>query len=183
MYYSGKLVIIGILAVAVASAAASWWFRYAATHRAAQFWGPETARLIRDAPTVELYQSKPPATFTPLSRIDDFLERADARDVSNAPGLTHLRNALLEDRSYRWPPRPMQPVQRWPWLLSFRNERQNEAAVLVFSPDWQYVGRLGRKEVVSCQPIADGLAEMLGELAPAGEANAIAPPAPAANSR
>jgi hypothetical protein len=55
MYYSGKLVIIGILAVAVASAAASWWFRYAATHRAAQYWGPETARLIRDAPTVELY--------------------------------------------------------------------------------------------------------------------------------
>jgi hypothetical protein len=49
MRNSGKLLIFGILTVAVLLAGASWWFRYIATHRAARFWGPEAVRLIRDA--------------------------------------------------------------------------------------------------------------------------------------
>ena len=49
MQLSGKLVIIGIVGVALAGAGAGWWFRYNATHRAAEFWGPQAVRLIRDA--------------------------------------------------------------------------------------------------------------------------------------
>lgn len=170
MKASGKLVIIGILTVALASAAASWWFRYAATHRAAEFWGPRTAELIRDAPIVELYQLTPPAAFAQSSsRTAWFLDSADARDVSSAPGLIHLRNALLEDRSYRWPPQPMHSEHRCRWVLLFRGEPQSEAAMLLFSPEWKHVRTPERNEILSCQPIADGLAKMLGELAPAGE--------------
>ena len=38
---SGKLVIIGIRGGRPAGGGASWWFRYNATHRAAEFWGPK----------------------------------------------------------------------------------------------------------------------------------------------
>jgi hypothetical protein len=168
MHSSGKLVIIGIVTVALAAAAASWWFRYAATHRAADFWGPHTTRLIRDAPTVELFQFAPPTKLAPSSSgAAALLGDATARDLSRAPGLIHLRNALLEDRSYRWPPQPMRPNDRWQWALRFRARPSDDAAILFFSPDWTSVGTPGRNEILSCQPIAAGLTEMLGEFAPA----------------
>ena len=44
---SGKLIILGILAVALLAAGISWVFRYNATHHAAGFWGSKAARLIR----------------------------------------------------------------------------------------------------------------------------------------
>jgi hypothetical protein len=164
---SGKLVIIGILTVALASAGISWWFRYNATSQAARFWGPQTARLIRDAPTVELYQwsSVPTAAFqTGFSQT--YLGRANGRDISKAAGLTHLRNALLEDRSYQWPAEPAIPGS-WGWVLVFRNERRN-TAILFFARDWKYVSSFDH-DLLSCEPIADGLTEMLGELAPSDE--------------
>src|SRR5688572_29599931 len=84
MKISGKLVIVAILAFALAAAGASWWFRYNATHRAAKFWGPDDARRIRDAPFVELYYIN-----------DDPDALSTIREISKAPGLTHLRHALL----------------------------------------------------------------------------------------
>jgi hypothetical protein len=168
MQSSGKLVILGILTVALASAAASWWFRYKATSQAVKFWGPTSARLIRDAPKVELYRwSSLPASAFRSSFSRSYLESANGRDLSNTPGLTHLRNALLEDRSYRWPAEPMTP-DGWGWVLVFREVAPGKAAILFFSRDWKFVGRPGG-DLLSCEPIADGLAEMLGELAPTGE--------------
>ena len=49
----GKLLILVILGVALVMAGFSWWFRYNATHRAANFWGHVVAHAIRDAPQVE----------------------------------------------------------------------------------------------------------------------------------
>ena len=170
MHSSGKLVIFGIVAIAIASAAVSWWFRYSTTHRAAEFWGPQTARLIRDAPIVKLYQMNPPTQSRQSSRdAVDFLNSTSGRDVSKTPGLTHLRKALLEDRSYRWPAQPIRPGDRRQWALRFAESPSGEGLILWFSPDWQYVRSAEREKIVSCEPIADGLAEMLGELAPAAE--------------
>jgi hypothetical protein len=168
MNVSGKLTIIAILALALAAAGASWWFRYSATHRAATFWGPETSRLIRDATLVEFYQLMPSGqTEIELEELLRFLDAPfDARDVSSMRGLTHLRNALLEDRSYIWPPVPRTPKDQWRWVLVFRDEPGHSTAVLAFSPEWRLVtnckNELGKN--VSCEPIAAGLGEMLGEL-------------------
>ncbi len=168
MSSSGKLVIIGILAVALVSAGASWWFRYAATHRAAKFWGPETVRLIRDAPAVDLSRLSPPGRLSPARTKFGGVDSFESKGVSNAPGLIHLRHALLEDQSFHWPPEPMLHTHQWAWILSFSSDRHDEAVSLIFSPDWKYVSRLGEDEILSSRPIADGLAKMLGELAPAG---------------
>src|SRR5438270_10988443 len=90
-YVSGKLVIIGVVTVSLIGAVASWLFRYNATHRAAKFWGPEAAVLIRDAPHVTVKRRPLTGNFF-----------ANEVDVSHARGLVHLRNALLEDQDFDW---------------------------------------------------------------------------------
>jgi hypothetical protein len=151
---SGKLVIIGVLGVAVVGAGASWWFRYNATHRAAEFWGPQAVRLIRDAPQVTLrrLRSKP-------SEID----------ISNAHGITHLRNALLENRSYDWPRlenslRSQVSMPRW--ALIFSDPSSNENIAIQFSDDCglaELVSDNARGWAISCSPIKAGLSQVFRE--------------------
>jgi hypothetical protein len=154
MQLSGKLVIIGIVGVALAGAGAGWWFRYNATHRAAEFWGPQAVRLIRDAPQVKLQhrESKP-------SEID----------ISNAHGITHLRNALLENRSFDWP-RPETSVRSQiampRWALIFSDPSTHENIAIEFSDDCglaELVSDDARGRAISCSPIKAGLSQVFRE--------------------
>ena len=162
---SGKLVIIVIVTVAFCAAAISWYFRYNATHRVAEFWGPETVRLIRDAPSVEAFNASAPII---IPRGDGagtggFIDTSETRDVSSAHGLVHLRNALLEDHNFAWPPSANSPDVQWKRGLIFRDKGLGNIAILVFSPDLKLVSVLGSKEMLSCAPIAAGLGEMFTE--------------------
>lgn len=148
---SGKRLILGVLAIGLAAAAASWWFRYSATHRAAQFWGPQAAELLRDAPHVTL--------------------RTDAStdvpgDISNAKGLTHLRAALLEDASYDWSAAGPADTN-WSNSLVFETSEGAEPRVVVmFSPDFNWTANgSAAKHAVSTSPIAKGLQEFFAEQA------------------
>lgn len=162
---SGKLVIIGILAIALAAAATSWWFRYSATSQVVKLWGPNTVRLIRDAPIVELYQLTSATEPPPPHQSFRGPVLADRHDISTARGLTHLRNALLEDRSYRWTESVPTAGVQWNRALLFRSSRAGDDALLCFSSDWKYVrSEVPAFVVVSCEPIAGGLATMFNEL-------------------
>jgi hypothetical protein len=165
MQSSGKLVIFGIVSIALAAAGTSWWFRYSATHRAAQYWGPKTARLIRDAPIVKLYQlQSAKGLFLPLADIDTQLDIGKYRDVSNARGISNLRNALLEDRSYEWPAIPREPDAYWRWALQFEDAHSSDHAVVLVGPDCDYVTALQTEQKLSSRPILDGLHKMFDEL-------------------
>ena len=170
---SGKLVIVGIVTVAVCAAAISWYFRYNATHRAAEFWGPETVRLIRDASIVEVFNASTPITIPrdDAAGTGGFIDTSETRDVSTAHGLVHLRNALLEDHNFAWPASPSSPNVQWKRGLIFRDKGPGNVAILLFSPDLKLVSVVGSKEMLSCAPIAAGLGEMFAEfssdLAPA----------------
>jgi hypothetical protein len=160
VWNSGKLLILGIVAAAALLAGAGWWFRYNATHRAAAFWGPEATVLIRDAPRI-VYRNL--QSFPPDSE----------HEVSSARGLTHLRNALIEDRSFDWPA-SSQPLATKPArLLEFRSgsEATDPTLLLYFSPDLDWVAVASsdgaEQRTVSCRPIAKGLAEMFEEFAEA----------------
>ncbi len=169
MQVSGKLVILTILAVAIPGAGASWWFRYSATHHAAKFWGPEAARLIRDAKQVELLKLAP-SMSTEAGQNEVKLHGEVylielRRDASAAPGLTHLRNALLLDRSYEFnavfePPRS----HRWRWALTFPFREAQKSATLLFD-DRCFIICLEGNGVASCRPIAEGLSEVFAEIA------------------
>ena len=164
---SGKLLILGVFAVALAAAAASWWFRYAATHRAAQFWGPTAARLIRDAPRVSLRSDE-------LSAGGD--HSADLpRNLSSTPGLTHLRTALLEDRSYDWT--AAGPADsNWSSSLVFEEtEGAEPRVVILFSPDFHWAANGSADDpaanAVATGPIlAKGLQVFFAEQSPVARA-------------
>jgi hypothetical protein len=160
---SGKLLIVGVLAIGVAAAAASWWFRYSATHHAAQFWGPQAAALIRDAPHVTLRSDTPSADGSSGDVADV------PRDISSAKGLTHLRTALQEDASFDWTAAGP-PDTNWSNSLVFAaSEGAAPRAVVMFSPDfsWAADGSAAEpaKHAVSTAPIAKGLKEFFAEQA------------------
>jgi hypothetical protein len=163
--FSGKLVIAGIVSVAFCAAAVSWWFRYNATHNAVKFWGPEAATLIRDAPVVSIYHggnfSDPnePAMLKKVATTES--------DISNAPGLTHLRNALLEDHNFDWTTVVKAPLQTpAQWGLMFADPKAGKSTTVWLSDDFRSISRPGETDMqsVSVDPVmAKGLREMFAE--------------------
>jgi hypothetical protein len=130
---SGKRLILGVVAACLVAAAASWWFRYSATHRAAEFWGPQAVALIRDAPHVTLRSDAPSADGEGTAEADV------PRDISQAKGLTHLRNALLEDASYDWTATAPAGTDNANSLVFATVEGGEPRAVVLFSPDFRWV--------------------------------------------
>ena len=168
---SGKLLITGILAVAFVAAGTSWWFRYSATHRAATFWGPAAA-VVRDARMVELWLPANPHENIRSASLA--VNNSDLHDISSAHGLVHLRNALLEDHSFNWPPAKITPDVEWTQGLRFLDG--STGVLVMFSSDFKFVRMANGEEMLSCEPIATGLREMFAEFS--GIAT-IAPPGPA----
>jgi hypothetical protein len=166
MQVSGKLVIIGIVGLALAAAGASWWFRYSATHRAAQFWGPEGARLIRDAPTV--YLVKLPVSEPPHSLVGPV---GVAYNISKARGLLHLRNALLEDRSFDWTRLGTGKTSNGnflgQWELLFCDDKSAERFNILFTADCRCAAIRAEdfdpQWTISTEPIAAGLHTIFDE--------------------
>ncbi len=164
MQLSGKLVVSSIVTIAILLAGASWWFRYNATHRAVEFWGADVASRIRDAKKVSLTQvSRDSQGFKLVSY---------TRDVSAAPGLTHLRTALLEDKSFEWPSVEIANCTPWGnstpygWELDFFGESQPHVHIYFsVDPKFAYNFISGRKcRRVSCAPISKGLLEVFTEM-------------------
>jgi hypothetical protein len=194
---SGKLVIIAIFVAAVSAAAASWLFRYNATHRAAEFWGPEAAQLIRDAPDVKLFK-EPTAPTDSLgvdlsntdaigAAIEDRINKS-AVDVSRAPGLLHLRNALLDDSSFVWPPGEVNPssdtTEIGYWWLSFSDGKSGKSTTIWFSEDCRQALQLMPKPnrpgefvstPISTKPISAGLQKVFAEMSTAQPHTPTAP--------
>lgn len=203
---SGKWVILGILALAFVAASGSWWFRYNATHRAVEFWGPQAARLIRDAPRVDFFSLRneeagsPSITASIPLKSDRTLYGYDQRIISKAHGLAHLRNALLEDRSFNWPAEVPSSDPPWRWALIFwrapdritspngpsliqkamdemRDKKQSVMACILFTVDCAQatVVEPAIGKAISCEPIAAGLREMFAEFAATNDGESAAP--------
>jgi hypothetical protein len=130
---SGKRLILAVVAIALLAASASWWFRYSATHRSAQFWGPQAGTLIRDAKHVTL-RSDAPSTDA-----EGGAEADVPRDITGAKGLTHLRNALLEDANYLWDSAAKADTNWSNSLVFAAADGAEPRAVVLFSPDFKWV--------------------------------------------
>jgi hypothetical protein len=191
---SGKLLIVGIVIVALGAAATSWYFRYIATHHAARFWG-SSAILIRDAPQVTL-SSWPNKTAPNAANNSDAAASSAARqdfDVSEAHGLTHLRNALLEDFNFAWPGLKDEPIAAddfhdWTWILEFRDPKSRKFVAIQFTQDCTLAARVlpaeehgsGKAIAVPTAPaMAKGLREMFAEFTAAAAKQSAEIPAAA----
>ena len=107
---SGRWLTLAIGVICIALALVALWRRSRDTSRIREFWGANNARLIQHAPKVALRVENDKETVTSdAPSLDD--GRA-WRDISQAPGLVHLRATLVDDRYFRWPARKATDQER-----------------------------------------------------------------------
>lgn len=165
---AGKWIVIGVFGLALVGAVGSWLFRYYATHQAARFWGAKSAVLIRDAPQVDFYfLVNGEATLNDADLLEKLTQPGVCSkvDVSRGRGIVHLRNALLEDRSFDWQMTPAAPPPAG-WMLRFSDPTTKDEAWIAFATGSNFCRLLGADqdaEIVSCEPIARGLTEVFNE--------------------
>ena len=152
----GTAVVVGLLLLAVGSAAFAIWFQWRQTRRCLGFYGADAARRVQTANHVELWR----LAWDERRRRPVVAERLD---VSRAGGLVHLRRGLVEDANFTWDDdrgrAARLPEGAWDEALAFFDPAADApAAVLAFDLDTPaaitVVGRAGR---VNLGKIAGGL--------------------------
>jgi hypothetical protein len=134
----GKLVVALIMGLAVGAAGFAWWWNYAGSRKALEFYGAQGAHLIRTAPTVEILVLAAQDSAVEGESSGDFVtyqgkSRPVSRriDISRAPGLIHARTALLDDASYA--NQPLRTISGEPPSELIRFSDGRGEALLAFS--------------------------------------------------
>lgn len=165
----GKMVIVGIVVVALAAASFSAWYHYQGQQRAQQFWGTTSAVLIAGAPEVELMRlgearvsnpdddSEPHGDADSAPRALEFGDLAwsvdETKDANGAKGINNVRRALVQDTTFDWR-RPVDETEpHWQYAVGFTDHR-NWATVL-FDVESGRVALTGGKQPVSLDPSAN----------------------------
>lgn len=94
---SGARLVVVLLVLGVTAGIVGVLYQREQTRRCLAFYGAEAARMVASAPVVELVTLGPgpePGVLVAL----------ESADVSQAPGLVHLRRGLVEDANFRWEP-------------------------------------------------------------------------------
>ena len=93
---------------------------------------------------------------------------SELHDISTAHGLVHLRNALLEDHSFNWPPAKIAPDVEWTqWTQGLQFRDGSTGVLVLFSSDFKFVRMVERRgDVVCANRYAKGLREMFAEFPP-----------------
>lgn len=160
---SGTKLVAGLGILALALGVGSWWYRFESAHRSTGFWGPTAAELIArpsqvSAMTLVSATEETARGEAELLVVDDkqFVQ-LNAHEVTDVPGMVHLRNSLLTDSNYDWNLEVKPP--RWRYGLLLNNGDQN--AHVLFSEDFTVIGLLEHQQLraVGCQPMAETLRE------------------------
>lgn len=141
----GTRLVLGLVLLALGLAAFAVWFQWGQTRRCLAFFGPAATRRIQAGSRVEIWSLE----------ADGGAVRASSQlDVSQAPGLVHLRRGLIEDVNYRWdaiaPDQPRLAAADWDVAIAFYGAAADEdsATVVAFDLDAggaaTVVGRPGR---------------------------------------
>ncbi len=169
---SGSVVIVGIVVLALGAASFSWWFRVQATDQALALWGADRARLIQRGKQVQVLRlsSRPAsddvAAGAFLELDDQKLLVTEQQDISAVRGLLHLRQALLEDRSFD--ESTVHEPNRTEWAFGLRISDGRLAMLLLFTRDFEKMAVVERGRVESVvsiakEPTAAGLATFCAE--------------------
>lgn len=164
----GKYAIIAVLVIGLAGAAGGWLYRSQLQRRAIMLFGTEAAELIQQSQRVELLKLRPfdeadeSSAEPPLSAAGTKRAIAGRRDISQTPGLIHLRHSLISDNSFHWSAPLDNCRPRWPYALRFASGRRS--ATLLLDLDCRQALLVERTARVSIEPMAKGLAAFIDEL-------------------
>ncbi|MCA9198251.1 MAG: hypothetical protein KDA87_11965, partial [Planctomycetales bacterium] len=100
----GRMVVIGMVVVALAAAIFAWTFRLSQGQQILTFWGADAASAIRLGSEVKLLQLEAGQidSSNALVRSLNGMDWTAAIDISKTSGLVHARQALITDASYAW---------------------------------------------------------------------------------
>ncbi|HEV3003452.1 MAG TPA: hypothetical protein VGX78_03280 [Pirellulales bacterium] len=159
----GKHAILVVFAIGLIGAVGSSWYHRTAQRLVLEFWGPEAAILIVDAPRAEALRLAPAADddgpdvdfggahFTVIERVD----------VSRAPGLIHLRQSLLHDGSFDWSAPSDDCRPQWDYALRF--SRDEHVATVLVAFNCRRLKLAGSAREAGIAPLAAGLERFLAE--------------------
>lgn len=163
----GKYAILAVIVIGLAGAIGGWWYRSQLQRRAISLWGREAAELMQRAPHAELLKLASQSdeverdAENSLSFGDAQLGIAARIDVSQAPGLVHLRHSLISDQSYVWSA-PLDACRpHWPYALRFADEKHS--ATLLIDFDCRQALLAEQNARVSIEPMAKGLEVFVNE--------------------
>ena len=120
----GKLVVIGIFALAAVMAIVGVLLKMQTSSGPLEFWGVDGIQLLQSAPQVELLtlEKGGPATDAETLRCgDQSLVVVNHHDISKAPGLIHHRHFLTESVSLDWKSAAPISGRNWEHALRFRD--------------------------------------------------------------
>lgn len=170
----GTLLVIGLVALGILAAAFAIWYQRMQTSRCLQFYGPAAARLLREAPRVELL------TLAPADRPGRLIATS-RRDVTAARGIVHLRRGLVEDFGFRWDdtaPAERLPAAAWDHAFVFSDPARpgEETAIVVdLDPEGGWIAVAGQPGRVRLGRLGKGLATWINTSFPAADAPPILP--------
>lgn len=157
---SGKWMILGVFGVGIAMAIAAWTYYYFQQRRPLQFWGPSAAQLIMQAPQVEAWRladaaavHDDPAEVQTITLGKQRLRIMEAKDVSTARGLSHLRYGLMNDRCFAWDAKAPRDAVSWQYALRFVDGKSQ--TTLLVAPEAKRVRLLETGAEVSNAPVAE----------------------------
>jgi len=161
----GSWLVVALLLLGVSAAVVGIWFQRQQTRRCLEFYGLAAARRITSGASVELLVVRPGSGPRSLAAVSSL-------DVSDAPGLVHLRRGLVEDANFSWnggdgptggaagrgaaAPRPR---DAWDVALVFRDRAglEETAVVLDFDGDGGALAVVGRQGWIGLGRIGPGL--------------------------
>jgi len=154
----GKYVIFMIFGTALAMAVFAWQFRISEGDDVLDYWGIESANLLRHANRVEFLRldsaeaADPDSTLT----INGTQQRiVSVEDISSRKGLIHARHMFIVDHTYLWEESPPDNIQNW--LFAMRFSDGDKQVTLAFHSQSHAVQMLNNNKPLIMGPMFDNL--------------------------
>jgi hypothetical protein len=164
----GQWLVIGMLGVGMLAAGFAWWYHRTLTDEALAFWGGQVAAAIAHPDRFEVWNLAPPGN-PDAEALDAVVVDGvrwpivTRRDITQAPGVTHARQALLEDASFAFDASTLESdPPRWTHALSL--VREDVQVTLLLDLDQARLRFLeAGRETIMAPRLQNGLKKFLEE--------------------
>ncbi len=160
----GKLVIISIFGVAIAMSIYAWWHNIHTGNQVIEFFGVENATRLRHADSIELFILDKATDGQGKEQLSTSAGSSSVRskqNITNTPGMVHLRHMFIQDHTYRWDQGAPELPPRWAFALRFKDS--SGTTTLVFAPANYVVEHVESGKLLLMGDLLDNLIRYLTE--------------------